>query len=222
MRVEEAREISRLVLEKVPTQGAICLNIGSSTKYFREEMQPHVNGLLIAPLEKAGVKFVHCDMKSADGVDMVGDVLSSEYRARLQSFDAGLLLCCNILEHLVEPQVFCDACAELVRPGGYMVVSVPYSYPYHADPIDTMLRPSPADLRKFFPGWKPVSECVVVSTNYWQDLMATPGGVKTLLKHILVVLMPLYRRSQWRGKAHRLMWLFRKYKVTLILLQKPA
>jgi hypothetical protein len=32
-----------------------------------------------------------------------------------------------------------------------LIITGPYNYPYHADPIDTMYRPSPKDLKKLLP-----------------------------------------------------------------------
>ena len=41
---------------------------------------------------------------------------------------------------------------ELLPQGGLFFVTVPYSYHYHADPIDTMYRPSPEELASLFAG----------------------------------------------------------------------
>lgn len=32
-----------------------------------------------------------------------------------------------------------------------LIITVPYDYPYHADPIDTMYRPSPNELNQLLP-----------------------------------------------------------------------
>jgi SAM-dependent methyltransferase len=222
MRVEEARRIARLVAEVNLPPGSVCLNVGSSTRGFREVDQPHIDAELIRPLEAQGLRFVHCDIKADDGVDLVGNVLDPEFQRRMADHRADLLFCCNILEHLADPQAFADACANLVRPGGYMIVSVPLSYPYHADPIDTMLRVSPAELACFFPEWERVRGEVVESRTFLQDMMARPDGLMTLAKHFLKVMVPMYRPRQWRGKAHRTLWLFRPYKISVALLRKPA
>ena len=61
------------------------------------------------------------------------------------------LLCCNVLEHVRDPGEFARRCAMLVRPGGVIVVTVPRSYPHHADPIDTLYRPTPEEAAALFP-----------------------------------------------------------------------
>ena len=109
----------------------------------------------------------------------------------------------------------------LVRIGGYMVVTVPYSYPYHADPIDTMLRLDPDGLARFFPDWELTHGEIVESQTFLQETLARAGGMGVLIKHLAKVMVPLYRPHQWRTKAHRTLWLFRPYKVSIALLRKP-
>ena len=222
MRSEEAETLTRWVRALNLPAGAVCLNIGSSTKAFREEMQPHVAEHFIRPLEADGIRFVHCDMKRAEGVDEVGDILDPEFRSRLQRYDASLLVCSNLLEHLTEPRRFASACGELVRDGGFGLFSVPLSYPYHPDPIDTMLRVTPAELAAMLPEWTAVRSEELEAGDYWQDLRETGSGWSRLLRQIARVAMPFYRPSQWRANASRLSWLFRRYSVSIVLLQKPA
>ena len=50
------------------------LNIGSSTKHFREIIQPHINNNLIQPLINKGARVIHIDIKDNNGVDIVGDI----------------------------------------------------------------------------------------------------------------------------------------------------
>ena len=50
------------------------LNLGSSTGHFRRVTKPHIEALLFAPLRRAGVEVVHCDIKRDEGVDLVADV----------------------------------------------------------------------------------------------------------------------------------------------------
>lgn len=221
MREEEARRVSDLVAGLDLGGGSICLNVGSSTKHFREVAQPHITRELIRPIESSGICVIHCDIKEDEGVDLVGDVLDAEFQRDMAGKRADVLLCCNILEHLMDPRRFASACGQLVRPGGYMVVSVPLSYPFHPDPIDTMLRPTPAELSAFFPDWKMVVAEVLVSDTFLKETLRKDGGRSILLKHVFKVLVPFYRPRQWWPKAHRLLWLFRPYKSSLVVFQKP-
>lgn len=222
MRREEAQCIAELADVIGVQPGWVCLNVGSSTRRFREFEQPHIQAELIRPLEARGIRFVHCDLKPDEGVDLVGNVLDPEFQLRLAGLQPDLLLCCNLLEHLTDPQAFADACAGLVRAGGYLVVTVPFSYPYHADPIDTLLRLDPAGIAGFFPGWTLVRGEVVCSQTFLQETIGEPGGWWRLATHVAKVLLPFYRPAQWRGKASRLRWLFRPYTVSVALLCKPS
>jgi SAM-dependent methyltransferase len=222
VRPEEADTLRSWVRGLKLERGSVCLNIGSSTRAFREEMQPHVAARFVRPLEGDGIRFVHCDMKEADGVDEVGDILDPDFRTRLRRHDASLLICSNLLEHLTEPQRFANACAELVRDGGFGLFSVPLSYPYHPDPIDTMLRLTPAELAAMMPGWTTVRSEQIEAGNYWRDLRAGGSGFSRLLRQIGRVALPFYRPHQWRANASRLSWLLRTYRVSLVLLRKPV
>ena len=222
MRNKEARIISGLIKELDFDNGSICLNIGSSTKYFRDVMQPHITRDLIEPIEACGIRVIHCDMKEDKGVDLVGDVLDREFQQVMADKGADVLLCCNILEHLTDPHSFAAACGNLVRAGGYIVVSVPLSFPWHPDPIDTMLRPTPGELAAFFPDWKLIVAEVLTTDTFLDETLKKDDGVSILLKHILKVLVPFYRPRHWWPKVHRLLWLFRPYKSSLVVLQKPS
>jgi SAM-dependent methyltransferase len=222
MRPEEADTLTGWVRELGLTPGSVCLNIGSSTKQFREQEQPHIAERFIRPLESEGIRFVHCDMKEADGVDEVGDILDPAFRSRLRRHDATLLVCSNLLEHLAEPERFANACADLVKDGGYGLFSVPLSYPYHPDPIDTMLRLMPEQLAAMMPEWAVIRSGEIEAGNYWRDLRASGDGWSRLIRQIGRVAMPFYRPRRWRENASRLSWLARQYRVSIVLLRKPA
>ena len=222
MRREEADTLAGWVRELQLAPGAVCLNIGSSTRAFREQEQPHISDRFIRPLERDGIRFVHCDMKQAEGVDEVGDILDPAFRARLQRHGASLLVCSNLLEHLTEPQRFANACVELVRDGGYGLFTVPLSYPYHPDPIDTMLRVTPAELAAMLPDWTVVRSGQIEAGNYWRDLRESGSPWSRLLRQMVRVALPFYRPHQWRANASRLSWLRRTYRVSIVLLQKPG
>ena len=221
MRREEADTLAHWVRELGLEPGTTCLNIGSSTREFREQQQPHVAEGFIRPLEQDGIRFIHCDMKEADGVDEVGDVLDPRFRERLKQHGASILVCSNLLEHLTAPQQFASACAELVKEGGYGIFSVPLAYPYHPDPIDTMLRVTPAQLAAMLPDWTIVRSGEIRAGNYWRDLKESGSPWSRLIRQMARVALPFYRPGQWRANAGRLPWLFRTYRVSIVLLQKP-
>jgi len=50
------------------------LNLGSSTRAFREVEKPHIEPELFALLREAGIEVIYGDLKPASGVDIVGDI----------------------------------------------------------------------------------------------------------------------------------------------------
>ena len=171
MRPEEADLIAEWIEELPLPAGSVCLNIGSSTGRFRAVDQPHI-GKMFERLEKLGWKVVHCDLKAAPGVDKVGDVLDPAFRSRMEVYRADVMLCSNLLEHLTDPASFARACGALVRPGGYGLFTVPYSYPYHPDPIDTMFRPTPERLVTLLDGWN-IARGAIVEMGRYRPPVAT-------------------------------------------------
>ena len=222
MRPEEADTLARWVRQLRLEPGTICLNIGSSTKAFREHEQPHIAERFIRPLERDGIRFIHCDMKREDGVDEVGDILDPGFRDQLKQHSAQLLVCSNLLEHLTEPEQFARACGELIDPGGYGLFTVPLSYPFHPDPIDTMLRLTPDQLAAMMADWDVVKTDQIATGNYLRDLRAGGRPYSRLLRQIIRVMMPFYRPHTWRPNAHRLLWLFRPFRMSMVLLRKPS
>lgn len=222
MRKEEAIRIRELIAQIEMDGGAQCINIGSSTLEFRTRVQPHIDEELIRPLQGMGYHVRHCDLKRAEGVDLVGDILSPALQRQISATPVDVALCCNLLEHLMDPISFARACGAIVRPGGYLVVSMPYSYPLHHDPIDTMLRLAPDEIHGMFEGWELVHSEIITSQTYLEELRETKGAIWVLLKHIAQVMLPFHRPSKWGPKAHKLLWLFRPYKVSVALLRKPA
>jgi len=220
MRIEEAKYVGEKIREVVRKEDGIVLNLGSSSKLFREEGQPHIQSEIFSPLDDAGIKVAHVDLKEMDGVDISGDIFDPEVQEQLRSLNSSLIMACNMMEHLEEEKrhEFPDILRKIVRPGGYVLVSVPNSYPVHYDPIDTYFRPTPEEIAALFPTMKIVDLRIVPSDNYWSELKKMTLGKR--LRLLFRVLVPIYKPSNWLSHAHRLLWLFRPYKSSCVVLQK--
>jgi SAM-dependent methyltransferase len=201
-----------------------CLNLGSSTAHFRTVVQPYIEDRIIAPNEARGVRFIHADMKEASGVDVAGDILDPAVEARLAAMKPGSILCCNMFEHVLDREKLAAACIRLVRPEGYIIVSVPQSFPYHLDPIDTYFRPTPADIAALFPNCKIIASGIVLDTTYWRQLseLRLSERISTLTKSLVHLFLPFYKLERWKSRLHPLFWLFRRYKVSIIVLRRDA
>src|SRR5207244_11229105 len=103
-------------------------------------------------LRTRGVEVLHVDRRELPGVDVRADLTDRDDVVRLEALHPGSLLCCNLLEHVTEPDRLAHHCLDLLIPGGLVFVTVPFSYPYHRDPIDTIYRPTPSQLFDPFTG----------------------------------------------------------------------
>ena len=206
-------------------QGEISplLNLGSSTRTFREQAKPHIERELFAPLRAAGVELVHSDLKQADGVDLAGDILDPAVRAALKGRGFRALLIANMLEHVRDREAVIAACEEIVGPGGLILATVPSSFPYHADPIDTGYRPVPAELAAAFRG----SEALLteeVRGRTWREEIAARGSsvLRELAGTLGFGLISFARPKSFRARLSRWLWYRRPYAVALALVRVRA
>jgi SAM-dependent methyltransferase len=151
------------------------LSIGSGDAELRETRQPWIQRVVYEPLARRGVDVVHHDLEPAPGVDLAGDLTDPEFLDRLADAGARSVMCCNVLEHVPDTQSVASAIARAVAPGAYALVTVPRRYPYHPGPIDTMLRPSPRELRGLFPALTEVSSAEIPCESLVGYLLAAPS-----------------------------------------------
>ena len=190
------------------------LNIGSSTARFREIEQPWTEQFIFGPLKQRGVCVLHLDSRSGDGIDIRADVLAAGELPRIRSFGPKAVLCCNILEHVPDPAALARRCVEIVGPGGLIFVTVPYSYPHHRDPIDTMFRPTPEELARLFSPAVIVKGRLSNRQSWWNDVGKRPW---ILLRPVLRLPFPFVNFAGWKRSVRRLYWLRHRYRVTAAL-----
>lgn len=192
------------------------LNVGSSDRRFREQVQPYIDRVLFAPQVERGVRVIHCDRKPHDGVDLVADIFEDEGLARMAAAGPRALVCSNVHEHVRDPGELSRRLLGLVPAGGHLLVTVPHSYPYHEDPIDTLYRPSPDELAALHPGTEVVAQARVTAGTYRDSLRADPWR---LFGDLAEQAGTLVRRRAPAG-ALRLRWWSRAYAVSCVLLRK--
>jgi len=194
------------------------LNIGSSTSEFRETAQPWMVEHIFAPLTARGVETVHLDARDGPGIDLRADLLDENDFHRVRTRPYRALLCCNVLEHVGDPGEFARRCAALVMPGGVIVVTVPHSYPHHADPIDTLYRPTPEEAAALFPASSVVAaEIIDVGESYAGEVRRRPW---LLLRHIARAPAPFLGLAKWRRSMQKPYWLFHHYQVSAAVLRR--
>lgn len=191
------------------------LNVGSSDRRFRERVQPYIEGVVFGPQRARGVRVVHCDRKRQDGVDLVADVFDAEGVKRMAAVGARTVVCSNVHEHVRDPGDLSRRLIALVPAGGHLLVTAPHSYPYHADPIDTMYRPDVDELAALFPGADVVARARVTAGTYRDSLRAAPARVFGDGVEMALALL--------RGRSFadlRVRWWDRAYAVSCVLLRK--
>lgn len=112
------------------------LDVCSSTYTYRHYVQPYIEANVFAPLKERDCTIDHLDAKVGRGVDIVADATDMP----IEDNQYDVVICCSAAEHTTEPQKLVDECWRVLKEDGVLIFSVPADYPYHEDPIDTMLR----------------------------------------------------------------------------------
>lgn len=147
---EESLWIKNALLLLQPSTGADeVANIGSSTEHFRKVIQPHIHHNIIDTLEQRGWKVFNVDLKKEAGVDLVADVTQPGFSAPFQHRFA-LTICTNLLEHVENVDLVVKNLIAITKPGGHLLITVPFKYRLHFDPIDNGLRPTPNEIYELF------------------------------------------------------------------------
>ena len=215
----EANWLEKLLRERDSEELSPLLNIGSSTRAFREVEQPWTEQRLFAPLKARGVRLIHLDAREGEGIDIKADILDEADLPRIRAFGPKSILCCNILEHVRDPKALARRCIEIVGPDGFIFVTVPFSYPHHRDPIDTMFRPSPEALASlFWPAHMIRGEIIDVGESYRGQVRRRPW---ILLRPILRFPFPFIDFEGWKRSMRKLYWLFDNYRITGALFHVP-
>jgi hypothetical protein len=155
------------IIQKHAQPNALVLNIGSSTKEFIEITQPYIKINLFNEFAKKNCTVKNIDIKQAEGVDFVGDVTDPSFIEKLKQQNASFIICSNLLEHLTDRKSFCEALVKIMNDDTKLIISVPFNFPYHEDPIDTMYRPDLNELQQAFPSLKLVEGQIVNCGTYF-------------------------------------------------------
>lgn len=218
MFASEAERLREILLAR---QGVTpLLNLGSSTGHFRRVEKPHIQTELFDPLDAAGVAVFHADLKAAEGVDLAGDLLDPAILAQLQAMPFGCVLLANLLEHVPDRTAVIAAAEDIAGPGGLILVTVPNSYPYHADPLDTGYRPTPEALAAAFTRSEILATEMVVDQTYAEHLRSLGIPVwKAAAQTLYWLLIAPARPKSARARLSRWRWYARRYKVAVALVR---
>jgi len=179
MFVEETLWIKNVLAEELPEGGYNILDIGSSSLEFRTKIQPHIYSNIHRPLDEQGCSITYADIKNDAGIDLVIDLSDGNLPKSLFEIKYDLVICCNILEHVVDRDVFLENLSGFVKKGGYALFTVPRRYPKHNDPIDTMYRPTSKALLEIIGKFMKIRESkqVVLSIKQKEYYIRNPGRI---------------------------------------------
>jgi hypothetical protein len=204
------------------------LNLGSQTGEFRKTEQPWLERYIFEPLERRG-EVVHTDLQTGEGIELSGDLSDPAFRERLRSLRFQSIVCSNLLEHVANRDEFVRYITPILPVGGLLFVSVPNRFPYHPDPIDTLYRPTPAELAALFPGTEIVDKAIVncgtytrylVSSFCWSPLRMLGKFVPRRMKPAATPGTPV---ADAGSPVKRLFpWLFRSFRASCIILRKTS
>jgi len=194
------------------------LNIGSSNKRFRETEQPWIDRLLFKPAVDKGYTLIHTDIKADEGVDLVGDLDDLTFLETLKSRQIKSVLCSNLLEHVPNRELICQNITAIIPIGGYLIVTVPYKFPLHLDPIDTLFRPDLKQLKAAFPDLEFIKGEIVTDGKLYQCTTTPP--LLYLMVMVIRLLLPIYQPLRWFDSLRYSLWLFRDVSATCAVFQK--
>lgn len=229
MLLEESKWVGDTIIKNIESNDLV-LNLGSSSLLARTELQPHMEKYIFHPLMSKGINVIHSDIKNDVGVDLIGDITDPVFIEKISSLNFKMVLCCNLLEHLEDRSTILNSLNKIIPLNGLLLITVPYQYPFHLDPIDTMFRPTVDELTRLFPNLDLVIGEVIIAQrqvlkngqliyqkNYFEQMKDDP---KLLIFNIVRILIPFYKFKMWQILFNDLRAMFRPYSATCVLLKK--
>lgn len=221
MRSEESSYMQQ-ILRALPDRSfpSSCVNLGCGNINKLKTQKPWIFTNVFDYLMTQDCRVIHTDVTLWPGVDTQADLMNLESLAFTKTLQKPtLFVLANVLEHIPTGQKtnVMDNIFSCMAPGDYLLVSVPYSYPYHPDPIDTLYRPTSAELIELLPlDW--VHHCVIQAGSFWHDLSGMSLAKK--IRKLLKPLWPFCRPRQYLSNLHRLVFLANPYKVSIAMGKK--
>ncbi len=223
MLYEEAKWIGQQLETILPKISYPVLNIGSSTKEYRQIRQPYNQEFIFDHFNDEANQVIHIDMKEAEGVDMVGNLLDANFREKLKSLKSPLIFFNGILLHLDKKtrEEMAKILYDILPSGGYLIVSSSLIFPAVHDPVDSFYREKATKMHKnLFPMFNCIAaEDVKGKPSLWTYIKLTPRRILSLGKFMLT---KWYKWTEWKFMLHYLIFNIRKpFSAACLVLQKP-
>ena len=196
-----------------------CLNLGSSTRVYREINQPHVHKYIFEPLLQSA-EVIHADIKAADGVDIAGDFMDEAFWKNIPARSFNLVMCSNLLTHVTDQNKIYKLIHRSVVPRGYVVISTPQIYPYCADPFDAKYRPSLEEILVHFKSFELIAETrISLDDSHFSRLQKDP---KAIVSFVMNLLLPLKGMTRWKSVISDVPNIFKPLTSVCLVLRAPA
>ena len=224
---EEAEKIGNILESYEKNDINPVLEIGSSTYKFRNKIKPHIAKNIHSKLSNRGIKIILSDFKPDLDIknsedQIIGDVFDEKVFNKMQDVKPKCILLCNILEHVNNPNDLCKRILQIANEKTIIVVTVPFSFPYHRDPIDTLFRPSPKELVANFADVELIHKEIIEGTNFGEQLkeLSLFSAFSRIAKEVIKIIIHLITFQIKKIKYSRLFWLRKNYSVSLVVMKK--
>ena len=198
------------------------LNVGSSSKEYRTIKQSHIQKNIFNLIPNEDKNVIHLDMKSVEGVDLVGDLYDAEFLEKIKKIKVKCILFNNVLMYIDDDQrrKLSEILYDILEKDGYLIVTNSFVFPPAPDPVESYYRPNPLslfnDLYKKFE----LIEAKEVKTNYnfYRQLKDKPRLIPIKLARIF---LPFYKFNDWQFMMKYYVKYFnRNYSASCLFLQK--
>lgn len=224
---EEAKKIGNILESYEKNDLNPVLEIGSSTYKFRNKIKPHIGKNIHSKLSNRGIKIILSDFKPDADIknpedQIIGDVFDERVFNKMLDVKPKCILLCNILEHVNNPNDLCKRILQIANKNTIIIVTVPFSFPYHQDPIDTLFRPSPKELVTNFTDVELIHEEIIQGTNFGEQLkeLSLFSAFLRIAKEVIKIIIHLITFQIKKIKYSRLFWFRKNYSVSLVVLKK--
>jgi SAM-dependent methyltransferase len=150
--------VGRWLADNSDAIGGMLLDLGAGNQPFKEWYSPLAE------------RCVAVDVAPAPGVDVLS--LAAPLPFRSETFDT--VLCTSVLEHVHDAEAAVSEIVRILKPGGRVLVTVPFLYPTHEAPYD-FWRTTHWGLRS-----------VLTRHGLEVDSLAAQGGPLLLVTHYLI------------------------------------
>ena len=115
-------------------------------------------------------EYIGIDMENGPGVDIVMDLTDdfNQIDSKLGTKRFGAIFCLSVLEHCDNPFRMAENLTLLLKPGGIIIIGVPFSWQIHGYPNDYW-RFTPEGIKKLFPRIKFDMDVSIAATSREKD-----------------------------------------------------